>query len=143
MAQHDCKYCREDDKELSSLMTHVADLPASKVYLWKDQTYYGRCVVAFNSHKTELFELTPRELEQYMQDVARVAKVVAKVSGCHKVNYAAFGDTAPHLHIHVVPKAPGKPNWGEAFVLMPATTSEPDSTQAIKLLEQIRAELIV
>ena len=63
MAQHDCKYCREDDKDLSSLMTHVTNLPASKVYLWKDQTYYGRCVVAFNSHKTELFALTPGELD--------------------------------------------------------------------------------
>ena len=143
MAKHDCKYCSEDDKDLSSLMTHVTNLPASKVYLWKDQTYYGRCVVVFNSHKTELFELAPGELEQYMRDVALVAKVVAKVSQCHKVNYAIFGDTANHLHFHVVPKAPGRPNWGEAFVLMPATTSEPDSTQATQLLDQIRAELVV
>ena len=27
--------------------------------------------------------------------------------------------TGNHLHFHVVPKAPGQPNWGEAFVLMP------------------------
>ena len=123
-------------------MTHVADLPASKVYLWKDQTYYGRCVVAFNGHKTELFALTPGELGQYMQDVALVAKAVAKVSQCHKTNYAIFGDTAPHLHLHVVPKAPDRPNWGEAFVLMPTATSGPDSPQATRALEQIRAELI-
>ena len=142
MAQHDCKYCREDDKDLSSLMTHVTNLPASKVYLWKDQTYYGRCVVAFNSHKTELFELTPGELEQYMRDVALVAKAVAKVSQCQKVNYGIFGDTAPHLHIHVVPKAPGQPNWGEAFVLIPATIREADSTQAAQLMAKIRAELV-
>jgi len=124
-------------------MTHVTDLSASKVYLWKDHAYYGRCVVAFNSHKTELFELTPGELEQYMRDVARVAKAVAKVSQCHKVDYAIFGDTAPHLHLHVVPKAPGKPNWGEAFVLMPATMREMERARAAQLLEQIRAELIV
>jgi diadenosine tetraphosphate (Ap4A) HIT family hydrolase len=77
-----------------------------------------------------------------MQDVALVAKVVAKVSQCHKVNYAIFGDTAGHLHFHVVPKAPDRPNWGEAFVLMPATPSEPDRIQATQLLERIRAELI-
>jgi diadenosine tetraphosphate (Ap4A) HIT family hydrolase len=142
MTQDSCKYCREDDKELSSLMTLVTILRASKVYLWKDQTYYGRCVVAFNSHKTELFALTPGELEQYMRDVALVAKAVAKVSQCHKVNYAIFGDTAGHLHFHVVPKAPGQPNWGEAFVLMPATMRELDSTRAAQLLEQIRAELV-
>jgi ATP adenylyltransferase len=143
MAQNDCRYCGKDDKALSAMMTHVTNLPASKVYLWKDQTYYGRCVVAFNSHKTELFALTPGELEQYMRDVALVAKGVAKVSQCHKVNYAIFGDTANHLHFHVVPKAPGQPNWGEAFVLMPATMRELDSTRAAQLLEQIRAELIV
>jgi ATP adenylyltransferase len=143
MIQHDCKYCRADEKELSPLMTHVTDLPASKVYLWKDQTYYGRCVVAFNGHKTELFALTPGELEQYMRDVALVAKVVAKASQCQKVNYAIFGDTAPHLHMHVVPKAPGKPNWGEAFVLMPSATRESDSAQAAQMLELLRTELIV
>jgi ATP adenylyltransferase len=143
MTQQDCKYCREDDKELSSLMTHVTNLRASQVYLLKDQTYYGRCVVAFKSHKTELFALTPGELEQYMGDVALVAKAVAKVSRCHKVNYAIFGDTANHLHFHVVPKAPDQPNWGEAFVLTPAAARALDSPQAAQLLEQIRAELIV
>jgi diadenosine tetraphosphate (Ap4A) HIT family hydrolase len=142
MTQHDCKYCRADEKELSPLMTHVTDLPASKVYLWNDQTYYGRCVVAFNGHKTELFALTPDELEQYMRDVALVAKVVAKASHCQKVNYAIFGDTVPHLHLHVVPKAPDKPNWGEAFVLMPSVTSAPDSAKAAQMLELLRTELV-
>ena len=142
MTQQDCKYCSEDGEELSSMMMHVTNLPASKVYLWKDQTYYGRCVVAFKSHKTELFALTPGELEQYMRDVALVAKAVAKLSQCHKVNYGIFGDTAPHLHIHLVPKAPGQPNWGEAFVLIPATIREADSTQAAQLMAKIRAELV-
>ncbi len=141
MTQHDCKYCRGDEKELSPLMTHVTDLPASRVYLWKDQTYHGRCVVAFNGHKTELFALTPGELEQYMRDVALVARVVAKATGCQKVNYAIFGDTAPHLHLHVVPKAPDQPNWGEAFVLMPSATHQPDSTRAAQMLELLRTEL--
>ena len=141
MPQHDCKYCREDQTELAALMTYVMDLPASKVYLWKDQTYYGRCLVALNQHRTELFELTRDELSQYMSDVAHVARSVAKVCGCRKVNYAAYGDTASHMHFHVVPKAPGQPNWGEAFVLMPARTSEADSTRAAKLLELLRTEL--
>jgi len=143
MTHHDCKYCSEDSKALSSLMIHVADLRTSKVYLMKDQTYYGRCVVAFKGHKTELFALTPGELEQYMQDVAQVAKGVAKVSRCHKVNYAVFGDKAGHLHFHVVPKAPDQPNWGEAFVLMPAPSCELGGAEAIHLLEQIRTELTV
>jgi diadenosine tetraphosphate (Ap4A) HIT family hydrolase len=142
MTQHDCKYCRADEKELSPLMTHLTDLSASKVYLWNDQTYSGRCIVAFNGHKTELFALAPAELEQYMRDVALVAKAVTKVSGCQKINYAIFGDTVPHLHLHVVPKAPGQPNWGEAFVLMPPATSVPDRAKASRMLELLRAELI-
>ena len=141
MAEADCKYCREDQAELSKLMTPVADLPASKVYLWKDATYYGRCIVAYKRHKTELYELSPDELAQYMGDVARVAKAVAQVSGCRKVNYAIYGDTAGHLHFHVVPKAPGQPNWGEAFVLIPAETHELDAGRAAQLIEALRSEL--
>jgi diadenosine tetraphosphate (Ap4A) HIT family hydrolase len=141
MVEAPCKYCGEDDGELSRLMTHVADLPASKVYLWKDDTYPGRCIVAFKRHKRELFELSADELARYMGDVARVAKAVTKVSECRKVNYAIYGDTAGHLHFHVVPKSPRQPNWGEAFVLMPASMREADPGQAARLLESLRVEL--
>jgi diadenosine tetraphosphate (Ap4A) HIT family hydrolase len=32
-----------------------------------------------------------------------------------KINYATFGDLAPHVHVHVVPKYEGTEQWGKPF----------------------------
>ena len=115
MNSSECKYCGMTHR-LADEMDFVTELKASKVYLLKDQTYYGRCVVAFIKHRRELFELTQAELHDYMDDIVLTAKAVKKVSGCQKVNYSIYGDLAEHLHFHIVPKFPESPNWGRPFL---------------------------
>lgn len=111
-----CIYCGEDQALLDSMMEKLCDLPASTVYLFKDQKYYGRCVVAFRLyHAQELFELKSQDLSDYMKDVARTAKAVMTVSGADKLNYAIYGDKMPHVHVHIVPKHENGEDWGQPF----------------------------
>ena len=114
-----CRYCTATLAELDSLMGHVADLDRSRVFLLRDQTHPGRCVVLLKQHARELFELAEPDLRIFMREVAQVAAAVARVSRCDKVNYAIYGDLADHLHVHVVPKTRGGPAWGQPFVLNP------------------------
>ena len=53
MSQNDCFYCTKDER-LDSLMMEVCELSASTLYLFKDQTYKGRCIVACKEHKREI-----------------------------------------------------------------------------------------
>lgn len=109
-------YCEENNKFRNSLMERLCELPNSTVYLFRDQRYYGRCVVAFRGyHAAELFELETTELFGYISDVASVAKAVKAVSGAAKINYAIYGDLAQHVHVHVVPKQENGLDWGRAF----------------------------
>ncbi len=115
----DCLYCREDQR-LQDLMIEVAPLAASTLYLFKEQTHRGRCVVAYRAHVNELFELPDDELTLFMRDVARAAKAIKTAFAPGKVNYGAYSDKLPHLHMHLVPKYEGGAAWGAPFEMMPA-----------------------
>lgn len=114
-----CFYCAKDSR-LTDLMIPVAELDASIVYLFREQTYRGRCIVAFkDGHRNELFELTADERRRFMDDVARVASALFKAFSPQKINYGAYGDKMPHVHFHVVPKYAEGPGWGGTFAMMP------------------------
>ena len=111
---NDCMYCMEDDRR-DQLMIEIAQLEVSTVFLFKEQTYKGRCNVVYKDHVKELFHLEDQELTSFMKDVKKVAEAVDKAFGPNKINYGAYGDTLHHLHMHVVPKYEGKENWGSTF----------------------------
>jgi diadenosine tetraphosphate (Ap4A) HIT family hydrolase len=114
----DCQYCRKDQR-LHDLMIDLAPLSVSTLYLFKEQTYRGRCVVAYHGHVNELYELPDAELAKFMVDVARAAKAIRTAMGAAKINYGAYSDKLPHLHVHLVPKYVDGPAWGTTFTMMP------------------------
>ena len=114
----DCLYCREDQR-LHDLMIKVAPLSTSTLYLFKEQTHRGRCVVAYHGHVNELFELPDAELIRFTQDVARAARAIKAAVQAKKINYGAYSDKLPHLHFHLVPKYVDGPAWGTTFTMMP------------------------
>ena len=85
----ECIYCHEESEFRRSIMEELCTLPYSTVYVFRSQTYYGRCVVAFRlRHVNELFELTAEERQGYMDDVARIATRAAVL---HKGRLAMLG----------------------------------------------------
>lgn len=116
--ENTCFYCEKDNR-LDDLMLKIRELNVSTVYLFKEQTYKGRCVVAYNKHINELYELDENELQLYMKDVSKVAAAVKKAFSPNKINYGAYSDKLPHLHFHIVPKYEGGPTWGSTFEMNP------------------------
>ncbi|AGF57107.1 diadenosine tetraphosphate (Ap4A) HIT family hydrolase [Clostridium saccharoperbutylacetonicum] len=113
-----CFYCSKNE-ELDKLMIKICDLEVSTVYLFKEQTYKGRCNVVFKEHKSEVAELTEQEASSFIKDVRRVAQAIHKAFTPNKINYGAFADTMKHLHFHLVPKYEGGPSWGGTFEMNP------------------------
>ena len=114
MDKKDCMYCDNNQKR-EGLMVYVADLKVSKLYLLKEQTYFGRCVVAYNHHNIELPELTPDESNKLMDDVKQAGRAITKAVNPDKVNYGMYGDLLPHLHVHLVPKKKDGHTFGAPF----------------------------
>lgn len=119
MTTNPCMYCAKDNR-VTDIMIEICELDASILYLFKEQTYKGRCVVAYKKeHKNEIFELSEEERNLFMNDVARVAAAVNKAFAPGKINYGAYGDKMPHVHFHIVPKYEAAPKWGSTFDMMP------------------------
>ena len=122
-------------------MIEVAPLQVSTLYLFKEQTHRGRCVVAYKAHVNELFELPDGELAAFMRDVARAAKAMKTAFGPNKINYGAYSDKLPHLHMHLVPKYEGGAAWGSPFEMMPANKKLLPEAEYLSLIATLKAHL--
>ena len=114
----DCLYC-QNNETLQSLMIEIARLSVSRAFLFKEQTYRGRCLVAYKEHVNDLFELSDEERNAFMADVTRVTRSMNKAFHPAKINYGAYSDKLSHLHFHLVPKYEGGPDLGGVFVMNP------------------------
>ena len=135
----DCMYCMEDERR-DDIMIEIGKLGVSTVFLFKEQTYKGRCNVVYKDHVKELFQLDEQELAAYMNDVKKVAEAIDKAFQPGKINYGAYGDTMHHLHMHIVPKYEGGANWGSIFEMNPGKTYLTDEEYA-QTIEQIKKYL--
>jgi ATP adenylyltransferase len=136
----DCLYCQKDQR-LRDLMIEVAPLETSTLYLFKEQTHRGRCVVAYQAHVNELFELPDGELTLFMRDVSRAAKAIKAAFGPNKINYGAYSDKLPHLHFHLVPKYEGGAAWGAPFEMIPANKKLLPEAEYLSLVTTLKAQL--
>lgn len=135
----DCLYC-QNNETLKNLMVEVAKLNVSRVFIFKEQTYRGRCLVAYNGHVDDLNVLSDVERNAFMADVAKVTRAMQKVFNPAKINYGAYSDTLQHLHFHLVPKYVGGPDFGGVFRMNPQEVYLSDEEYAL-MAEALRKEL--
>ncbi len=113
-----CLYC-QNNETLHKLMIEIAHLSVSRVFLFKEQTYRGRCLVAFDEHVNDLFELSKEKRDAFMDDVTKVTKAMDITFHPEKINYGAYSDKLSHLHFHLVPKYVDGPDYGSVFQMNP------------------------
>lgn len=134
-----CLYCTRNTLQ-KELMIEICDLKASTLFLFREQSYPGRCVVAYKDHVNELFELTDEDRDLFMKDVAHVAKMMQNVFKPNKINYGAYSDKLAHLHFHIVPKYEKGLTFGSTFEMNPKTTYLTDN-EYMAIIDRIKEEL--
>ena len=135
----DCLYC-QNNETLHSLMIEVATLRVSRLFIFKEQTYHGRCLVAYKDHLDDLNLLSDEERNAFMADVAQVTRAMQKVFNPAKINYGAYSDTLSHLHFHLIPKYVDGPDFGGVFQMNPKKTYLSDKEYA-EMAEAIKKAL--
>lgn len=139
MFDPNCSYCAEGEL-VAKFGIKICELPASKVYLFKEQSHKGRCIVASKFHVSEMIELSEEERNAFFADVNKVANAIHNAFHPDKVNYGAYGDTGHHLHFHLVPKYNDEFEWGGTFAMDPKQTTLSDQEYE-KLIEALKANL--
>ena len=122
------------------LMIQFAELRVSRAFLFKEQTYRGRCLVAYNGHVNDLNELSDEERNAFMADVAQVTRAMQKAFNPEKINYGAYSDKLSHLHFHLAPKYVDGPDYGGTFQMNPGKVYLSDEEYQ-EMIEQIKAVL--
>lgn len=137
---NDCLYCNKNQTQ-KDLMIEICELSVSTVFLFKEQSYKGRCIVAYKNHDVELYQLSSEELLAFMTDVNKVAAAIAKAYSPVKINYGAYSDKLPHLHIHLAPKYVDGPDYGSTFVMNPQKVYLTDA-EYTEMINTIKKELL-
>jgi diadenosine tetraphosphate (Ap4A) HIT family hydrolase len=114
----ECLYC-QNNETLHNLMIKICDLEVSQLFLFKEQSYTGRCNVVYKDHSVEFHELSDDQRNAFMRDVATSAKAIAAAFNPTKINYGAYADTISHLHMHLVPKYMDAYSFGGVFEMNP------------------------
>lgn len=135
----DCLYCQNNETQ-KNLMIEVSKLSVSRLFIFKEQTYYGRCLVAYDGHVDDLNQLSDEQRNAFMADVARVTRAMQKVFNPAKINYGAYSDTLSHLHFHLVPKYVDGPDFGGVFRMNPQEVYLSDKEYA-DMAEALKKEL--
>jgi diadenosine tetraphosphate (Ap4A) HIT family hydrolase len=135
----ECLYC-QNNETLHRLMIKICDLEVSQLFLFKEQSYLGRCNVVYNDHAVEFHELSDKQRNEFMLDVATVGKAIAKAFNPNKINYGAYADTISHLHMHIVPKYKDGFGFGVVFEMNPQKTTLSDA-EYTEVIEKIKSAL--
>ena len=139
MKDQNCAYCMQG--ELAAAFAYpVCEVESGFLYVFKEQSHPGRCILAHHKHVSEMIDLTDEERNQFFADVTRVSRAIHKVFAPKKVNYGAYGDTGCHLHMHLVPKYEGGFEWGGTFEMNPASVTLTDEEYE-EIAEKLRQAL--
>lgn len=139
MKDQNCGYCMRGEL-LAAFGIHICDLGVSSLFLFKEQSHPGRCIVAYKDHVSELVNLSDEDRNAFFADVARAANAIHAAFHPDKVNYGAYGDTGCHLHFHLVPKYKDQYEWGGVFAMNPGQTLLTDGQYA-EMIETIKRHL--
>jgi diadenosine tetraphosphate (Ap4A) HIT family hydrolase len=132
-----CRYCHRT----TDIVEIVADLEVCTLFITKDQAYRGRCILALKDHKTEVFQMNAAEMEAFGRDMAKASKASYDTVSPDKINYAAFGDTYPHVHFHLVPKYKDGKSWGKPFELAEDPAGKVSAAELQELITRIKSKL--
>jgi diadenosine tetraphosphate (Ap4A) HIT family hydrolase len=91
---------------------------ACRVVLIRDRDHAGYCRVIWNSHVKEMTDLPAAQRTHCMRVVFAVESALRNVLAPDKINLASFGNMAPHLHWHIIPRFESdahfpNPVWGK------------------------------
>ena len=121
----------------------IVTLRTGTLCLYDDARFPGRCVLALDEHATLLEELSVERVSRLALDTRDAARAIRAVTEAPRINYAAFGNVVPHVHVHLIPRhgpwdtAPRATAWDH-----PEPERPLDPAHAERLVAALRRRLV-
>ena len=132
-----CKLIQERKKEPRVIF----DFPNSVLLLNRDQTYQGRSILVFKKHIPNFFRLAPNEVLKLYSEIRLSENALREAFHPVLMNHLFMGNTAGHVHLHLVPRYESDPNFGESPFLYTRSTMKERHTkdEYAELVSKIRS----
>lgn len=120
----------------------IARLRVATLACYDDARFPGRAVLVLDEHATLVEELPLATARDLALDVLESARAIRSAADARRINYAAFGNVVPHVHVHLVPRhgpwetAPRATPWDHPEPERPLAPGERE-----RLVAAIRAAL--
>lgn len=101
----------ELDARLARDTELVASLGLCQLRIIKDSRWPWFMLVPQRNRISEVFELTPLDQTLLTFETNMVAAALKKTTAAEKINVAAIGNIVRQLHVHIVARFDGDPNW--------------------------------
>lgn len=113
-----------------------------RLVLMNDARWPWLIVIPMIPGAENLHDLSPPRADAIMQFALHVSRKMQAFTGAEKMNVAAIGNMVRQLHIHVVARSEGDPNWpAPVWGYGEAEPYEADERAA--LIEKLKEELRV
>jgi len=89
----------------------IASIGLCQMRLMNDRRWPWLILIPQRADVTEVFELTPLDQTMLTFETNMVATALKKVTGAEKINIGALGNIVRQLHVHVIARREGDPNW--------------------------------
>ena len=118
----------------------ILDLKLCRV-LFEDNKYYPWIfLVPMKESVKNMTALSMDERYQLMREIALAEKVMFKLFPCDQDNVAMIGNMTPQLHVHVVCRKKGDPDWPGTVWNSASAKYEPQ--EKAKIMTQIKQEFL-
>jgi diadenosine tetraphosphate (Ap4A) HIT family hydrolase len=99
------------DERLQRDSVHVLRLGLCELRLINDRRWPWVILIPQRPRVTEIHDLQPLDQAMLTFETNLVAATLKETSGCAKINSGSLGNIVSQLHVHVVGRNIGDPNW--------------------------------
>ncbi|WP_182086058.1 HIT domain-containing protein [Aureimonas sp. ME7] len=99
------------DPRLAADTRPIADLPLCRLLLMNDARWPWVILVPRREKLVELFDMTAEDRTRLFEEANAAARALADFTRAEKINIGTLGNMVRQLHVHVVARSTGDPNW--------------------------------
>lgn len=112
------------------LWNPIAKSETSRLGLYDDARFPGRCILRLDAHYDSLEELPEDILISFMEDVQISISAIKAATGAVRVNVAILGNRDSHVHAHLIPRFPENEQFPDCSPWNDQRTKESLSTES-------------
>jgi diadenosine tetraphosphate (Ap4A) HIT family hydrolase len=131
------------DERLEKDSLEIGALRLCQVRLMNDARWPWLVLVPMMPGASEMHDLPKQQQRQLAQEMLIAGAALKRATSCEKINTGALGNVVRQLHVHVIARKAGDPNWpGPVWGFGARQPYEGESGLIAKIRDELGADIL-